>query len=299
MQECLSHVRDRKRKEAVGCCRPCKEGHPSDPLLYTPATGTVGMMVILREEESLHRAVRAVPPLTIFIPSENTATTPFQGAMQPVEETTLGTLFTKGCILRPKGEDTGCRFTMQPQACPPPMFITCCKVLSITAVRGDKAKNIFYGYMPPMFENICGSAISFRGPEQFNGHCVKKTKTSFGDCHEMFTVYGNVAMRKVRAEICWHAKRPLRRPSIAGQEQPVGNVSFKGARDVRMIAGVVKDLMGIESLFNQQTCVGGHDFNVHMAVVTSLLGKKLSVHSGCTLERIISEVSHGIEILPR
>lgn len=63
-------------------------------------------------------------------------------------------------------------------------------------------------------------------------------------------------------------------------------VSFKGARDVRMVLKAVQEIAGMECTGSAGSKEAGCDvFNVHMAVVTALLGKKLSVYDECALER--------------
>lgn len=61
-------------------------------------------------------------------------------------------------------------------------------------------------------------------------------------------------------------------------------VSFKGARDVRMVYKMVSDIIGL-SCIRQGADTGDDVFNVHMAVVTALLGKSLCVYGECVLER--------------
>lgn len=70
-------------------------------------------------------------------------------------------------------------------------------------------------------------------------------------------------------------------------------VSFKGARDVRMVLKAVQEIAGMECTARAgSTGVGCDVFNVHMAVVTALLGKKLSVYDECALERWAVRARH-------
>lgn len=107
----------------------------------------------------------------------------------------------------------------------PPRFLQEECVESLTVSYGFRdGEDVFYNRSPPSFENICGSMttsnfvhmesivsmVDKQERSQSNRNILKRSKTAFGICYELFTVHGNIALRRDR--------------------NMGGMVSFKGAR---------------------------------------------------------------------
>lgn len=154
---------------------------------------------------------------------------------------TLGSVFECGCVLRMResaGDQTS--YYIPAGRVRPPFFLRDAAFESITVSYGYKdGEDVCYHISPPSFENICGgvsmvnsshiqeavAALEARG----GGFSpLKKATTAFGVCHELFTVFGNVALRT--------------------DKNLGGTVSFKGTRDVSKIFGIIRQTLGSEFL---------------------------------------------------
>jgi hypothetical protein len=111
-------------------------------------------------------------------------------------------------------------------------------VSASVAYRREDAEGSFYPESPPSFENVCGSSSvstsqSIRDAVSAGlrdggglGGCnlLKRTRSAFGVCHELFTIHGNLTLRV--------------------NKDSGGAVSFKGARSVRRIFGALAEALG-------------------------------------------------------
>lgn len=164
------------------------------------------------------------------------------------------------------------------------------KEISVSHYYGGQG-DMFYQETPPAFVNICGCA-NFE-PGLYLGATIDRERggkrlctfarerTPFGICRQMCTVFGNVTVREM------------------GKGDSMGSsVSLKAVRDVGAVYGVIGDVLGrpvVSEMHNLRrrgsdpsghTAPVGHDgfFEVHMAIVTATLGKRLFVNEGCALE---------------
>lgn len=150
----------------------------------------------------------------------------------------------------------------------------------------------FYVPYEPVFTNVCGgkqmagsshlqriinplpmeqdAPEEARGPPRRDPALLCKNVTDFGTCYELLSLFGNVAVRV--------------------DESGRGMISFKGARQTRDTFDLLETLYGTSFIEECVRCSGAppppnassddlYDgfFSVHMAVVTSNIGRRLKV----------------------
>lgn len=185
-----------KRKQAVGY-DTLSGGRPFRPEPKSTAQDdNTKITFTLLDTEMPNRVVDKRPSLSIWMMSRVRADERFGSIMTLPAPLSLRTILEKGCTLACKD---GTAYELPPLGLKPPIFLADHAVKSvIVRSMGKNGHAMSYDYMPPMFENICGSAACTRNGVS-SEHLVKKSKTSFGTCHEVFTVHGNMTIREVRA----------------------------------------------------------------------------------------------------
>lgn len=132
---------------------------------------------------------------------------PGGGEMFPEREVTMQTLQDCGCILHdPRGQG---RFWIPPGRVISPHFLREESIRSICVSYGYReGEDVCYHRTSPAFENICGgvslsnsahiSDTVSRMETESHGSCntLKKNKTAFGVCYELFTIFGNITLRR-------------------------------------------------------------------------------------------------------
>jgi hypothetical protein len=274
------------------------------------------IILILCNEEQLHRVEDQRVPLMIIFQMDTK--TPCEhredvinllefGEELPISHTVLSlhqsclvstvtSLYNHGILLE------NARTTLRPFCIPPhkidvPYFLRDATISEVLVIYGTThGEQGFYYNAHPAFENICGSMqvcgdaqIDFlSSPDHFWSPVLRKSKTAFGTCYELFTIHGNITLRAGRG---------------GGMM-----VSIKGTRDVEKIYKTLGTIMGSKFMAMchgiEIECVAQETFerffNVHMAVITSCVGKRMSVFSGCVLERLLTNLlgTEGVSIIP-
>lgn len=170
-----------------------------------------------------------------------------------------------------------------------PHYLKELKILRVNVNYGNNdAEKMYYYKTLPSFENVCGGVAilpTYDLMGQIQEMHVNKTintfhpiRTAFGECREMFTIFGNVT-----------ARRDMSKGST---------ITFKGTRHVSMIYSVLEGVFGEDVMkmcrehhvhnesLDPDNFANGF-FNVHMAVVTANIGKMLMVNAGCLLEYVL------------
>lgn len=160
-------------------------------------------------------------------------------------------------------------------------------ITSINFCQWNNGSMDFYTKSTPVFDNICGSTTTtemLSWKDDCYKHCIKYSRTSFGHCMEIFTVHGNITIRKD----CKNATH---------------TISLKGVRDIGNVLTTVKDLIGESFIPKPKEMnplhISDNIFGVHMCVVTSMIGKRISVIGDCLLERMIDGMDCGIDVMMR
>jgi hypothetical protein len=276
------------------------------------------IILILCNEEQLHRVEDQRVPLMVIFQMDTTAS--YQGPGDvinllssgdelPISHTVLSlhtscldatvTSLKNDGLLLVNQSNALKPFYIPPDKIHVPYYLRDAAISEVLVIYGTtNGEQGFYYSSDPAFENICGSMQVCRdvqidylaSPNHPWASVLRKSKTAFGTCYELFTVHGNITLR-------------------AGKGGGM-MVSIKGTRDVTKIyntLGVIMGqrfmhmCMGIEDLEMDGVCNTSEGFfNVHMAVITSCVGKRMSVFSGCVLERLLTNLlgSDGISIIP-
>jgi hypothetical protein len=276
------------------------------------------IILILCNEEQLHRVEdQRVPLMVIFQMDTTTPCQEREGAINllsgrdeiPISHTVLSlhescsvatvtSLQTDGLLLVNKSDELKI-FYIPADKIHVPYYLRDAAISEVLVIYGTtNGEQGYYYSSDPAFENICGSMQVCRdvqidylaSPNHPWGAVLRKSKTAFGTCYELFTVHGNITLRAGRG---------------GGMM-----ISIKGTRDVEKIYNTLGIIMGPRFM---NMCIGIEDvpidgvcntfegfFHVHMAVITSCVGKRMSVFSGCVLERLLTNLlgSDGISIIP-
>lgn len=171
--------------------------HGRDPYRTDPCTRdprAAKIIFTFQDSAMPTRAVDKRPPMSIYMSS------PLQGCahvgrvMYVRPPLPLQEILESGCTLWHKD---GSSLRLPVHESRAPLFLADYVVRSaVIESPSGSALSVFYDYMPPMFENICGAATCMHAVDT-NDLLVKRSKTSFGACQEMFTVHGNITIRKV------------------------------------------------------------------------------------------------------
>lgn len=183
-----------KRKHAVGY-DTLSGGRPfrSEPI-HTTQADDAKIIFNLLDVDMPNRVVDNRPLLSIWMTSRVKADKCFGDVMSLPDPIPLRAVLEKGCTLTCRDGSTYLLPALDVKA---PILLAEHTVKSvIIRSMGRNKQAVSYDYMPPMFENICGSTACTRIGVP-NEHLVKKSKTSFGTCHEVFTVHGNMTIREV------------------------------------------------------------------------------------------------------
>lgn len=209
---------------------------------------------------------------------------------------TLQSLAEHGCVLAPTGPVLpGQPLTLLPGSLQGSVVLGDCEVQSLQVMAHVQEGEGFYVPYEPLFTNVCGSKqmagsshlqriISPSLPEKSSGAAkgaapptrnpalLCKNVTDFGTCYELLSLFGNVAVRV--------------------DESGRGMISFKGARETRDTFDLLETLYGASFIEECARCSGAppppgassddmYDgfFSVHMAVVTSNIGRRLKVRN--------------------
>ena len=72
-------------------------------------------------------------------------------------------------------------------------------------ILGFQGEDVYYRETMPSFENVCGGVSLSNSSHICNlvsaietsteNNILKKSKTAFGVCFELFTIYGNITLR--------------------------------------------------------------------------------------------------------
>jgi hypothetical protein len=276
------------------------------------------IMVRLYNEKQLHRVEdQRVPLMVIFqMDSTNLKQISTNGMINlmvdskdlPVSHTVLllhesstgatVTLMERHGLVLVNQSNISKPFHISPGQLQVPFYLKDAVIADVLVIYGTtNGEQGFYYNTKPVFENICGSMQVERAvrmdylasPDHPWGAILRKSKTAFGICYELFTIHGNITLR-------------------AGKDGGM-MVSIKGTRDMEKIYKTLGVVMGSRFV---NMCKGIDDaddtysssfagfFSVHMAVITSCVGKRMSVFSGCVLERLLLNIlgPEGVSIIP-
>lgn len=245
----------------------------------------------IQDEPLLHKVIDKRTPLIKLIHMDGTVGVPFDRGMIPTSRTTLRDMVKSGCNLRPKDALPAQQYRIEGGKivkCTVPGKNVLDEVIrSVNFYQWNNGSMDFYACSPPAFENICGSTTTsnrLSWVDSYSSHCIKRSKTSFGHCMEIYSVHGNITIR----ENCKNSTH---------------TVSLKGVRDVGKAFSAIRDITGDtfvpEPLDANPLHPSDNVFHVHMGVVTAMIGKRVSVMGGCLLERIIDGLDCGVGVMQR